>query len=204
LNKIRINNAGGKQDLFSPVAALAEEKQQKPSSSPYKRRIFSRGFTLLELVVVIAIISVIMMLAIPRLPSSNASDLRNSARTLAATLRYLGENSVTARIQYRMHLNVRDSEITIAKRTGDGGEAPPDDTFLNKRLLAEGITIGDVLTPRLGTVKEGEVLLDFGPGGMADFLTIHLRKSAGAQYTVIAFPGNGKIKVYEGYQEAEL
>ena len=153
---------------------------------------------------VIAIISVIMMLAIPRLPSSNAADLRNSARTLAAALRYLEENSVTARIQYRMHLNIRDSEITIAKRTGDGGEAPPDDTFLNKRLLAEGIMIEDVLTPRLGTVKEGEVLLDFGPGGMADFLTIHLRNSAGAQYTVIAFPGNGKIKVFEGYQEAEL
>lgn len=199
-----IHSAGGKQHLFSPVATAAECQQQRPLYSPYKKRSFSRGFTLLELVVVLAILSVIMMLAIPRLPSSNASDLRNSARTLAATLRYLEENSITTRIQYRMHLNIKDPEITIAKRTGDGGEAPPDDTFLNKRLLAEGIVIEDVLTPRLGIVKEGEVLLDFGPSGMAEFISIHLRNAAGDQYTVTAYPGNGKVKVSEGYQEAEL
>lgn len=194
--------AGGKQHLFSPVANSEEEKQ-KPPVRPYEN-LSAKGFTLIELIVVLTVLSVIMMLVIPKLPSSNASDLRNSARTLAATLRYLGENSVTARIQYRMHLNIRDSEITIARRTGDGGEAPPDDTFLNKQLLTKGIMIEDVLTPRLGAVKEGEVLLDFGPGGMAEFISIHLRNSAGEQYTVVAYPGNGKVKVYEGYQEAEL
>lgn len=197
------DTARGKH-LLSPVAASAEDKQQEPPSSPDSKRIFSSGFTLLELTVVLVILSVIMILAIPRLPSSNAADLKNSARTLAATLRYLGENSVTARIQYRMHLNIRDAEITIARRTGDGGEAPPDDTFLNKRLLVEGVTIEDILTPRLGVVKEGEVLLDFGPGGMSEFINIHLRNAAGKQYTVTAYPGNGKVKVYEGYQEAEL
>lgn len=164
----------------------------------------AKGFTLLEMIVVLTILSVVMLLVIPRLPSSNASDLRNSARTLAATLRYLGENSVTARIQYRMHLNIRDSEVTIARRTADGGETTPDDTFLNNRILAEGIKIEDVITPRLGTVKEGEVLLDFGPAGMPEFTTVHLRNSDGRQYTVIAYPSNGKVKVYEGYQEAEL
>lgn len=163
-----------------------------------------KGFTLIELMVVLAIVSVVMMLVIPRLPSSDASNLRSSARALAATIRYLGENSVTARIPYRMHLAVSDSAVAIARKTADGGEAPPDDVFLTKRILAEGVAIEAVQTARLGTVKEGEVLLDFGPAGLAEFISIHLRGAAGGQFTVTAFPGNGKVKVYEGYQEVEL
>lgn len=163
-----------------------------------------KGFTLIELMVVLVILSVVTMLVLPRLPSSNASNLRSSARTLAATIRYLGENSVTARIPYRLHLNISDGTITVARKTADGSEAPPDDVFLTKKILAEGITIESVQTPRLGKVTTGEVLLDFGPAGLSEFVSIHVRASGGEQYTVTAFPGNGKVKIDEGYQEAEL
>lgn len=153
--------------------------------------------------VVLAIVSLSMMLVIPRLPSSDATKLRSSARTLAATLRYLAENSVTGRVPYRMQFNISDATVVVARRTADGGEAVPDDVFLTKRILAEGVAIEAVQNPRLGTVKEGQVLLDFGPAGMAEYISIHLQGGAG-KYTVTAFPGSGKVKVYEGYQEAEL
>lgn len=161
------------------------------------------GFTLIELIVVLLIVSLAMMLVIPRLPSSEASKLKSSARTLAATIRYLGENSVTGRVPYRLQFNFSDASVAVARRTADGGEATPDDVFLAKRILAEGITIESIQTSRLGTVKEGQVLLDFGPAGMAEFIAVHLQGGAG-KYTVIAFPGSGKVKIHEGYQEAEL
>ena len=163
-----------------------------------------KGFTLIEMMVVVAILSVVMLLVLPRLPSSDASNLRTSARSLAATIRYLGENSVTGRIPYRLHLNIADSAVTIARKTADGSEAPPDDIFLNKRILNDGIEIEAIQTPRMGTVKEGEVLVDFGTAGLTEFISIHLRASGGGQFTVTAFPGNGKVRVYEGYQEVEL
>jgi len=153
--------------------------------------------------VVLVIISLVMMLVIPRLPSSDASKLRSSARSLASTIRYLGENAVTGRIPYRMQFNISDATVVVARRTADGGEATPDDVFLNKRIIAEGITIESVQTPRLGIVKEGQVLLDFGPAGVGEFVSIHLQSGAG-KYTVTAFPGSGKVKVFEGYQEGEL
>ena len=160
------------------------------------------GFTLIELMVVLVIVSISMMLVIPRLPSSDASKLRSSARSLASTIRYLGENSVTGRVPYRLQFNISDASVVVARRTADGGEATPDDVFLTKRILAEGIAIEAVLTSRLGTVKEGQVLLDFGPAGMAEFVSIHLQSGSG-KYTVTAFPGSGKVRIYEGYQEAE-
>lgn len=163
-----------------------------------------KGFTLIEMMVVLAILSVVTLLVIPRLPSADASHLRGSARSLAATIRYLGENSVTARIPYRLRLNISDAGVAIVRRTADGGEAPPDDVFLNKKILTEGVAIESVQTPRLGKVYDGEILVDFGPAGLAEFISIHLRGTGGGQFTVTAFPGNGKVKVYEGYQEVEL
>ncbi len=165
---------------------------------------FASGFTLIELAIVLAILSLIMLLAMPRLQSSNAEELKSSARSLAAILRYLGENAVTSRTQYRIHFNIRDSEIAIARRTGEGGEVPPDDPFLKRRIIAEGISIKDVMTARLGTVNEGEVIVDFDSGGIAEFVNVHLQDSAEKEYTVMAYPGSGKVKLYEGRQEPEM
>jgi general secretion pathway protein H len=71
-------------------------------------------------------------------------------------------------------------------------------------VLADGIALEDVRLPRLGTVTSGQVQLDVGPGGVNEFLTIHLSSSAGKQWTVMAFPQNGKVTVGEGYIEKAL
>lgn len=163
-----------------------------------------KGFTLIELIVVLAILSMVMVIVLPQLPSSDSSNLQSSARSLAATIRYLGENSVTGRIPYRLRLNISDASILVTRKIPDGTETSPDDVFLNKRILAEGITIESVQTPRLGNVKEGLIMLDFGPSGVAEFVNIHLQGAAGRKFTVMAFPGNGKVKLYEGYQEVDL
>ncbi len=60
-------------------------------------RPLNAGFTLLELIVVLLLVSLIAALIFPRLPSSQASDLRNSARQLAVLMRYLEERAVATK-----------------------------------------------------------------------------------------------------------
>ncbi len=55
------------------------------------------GFTLIEIVVVMVIIGMVMMLVLPRLPSSDQENLKISARTLASTIRYMQERAATSR-----------------------------------------------------------------------------------------------------------
>lgn len=162
------------------------------------------GFTLLELLIVIAVLSLTMALVVPRLPSSDSSALKGSATALAATLRYLGESAITSKSCYRLHLDISGNSIRITRRLPGGYEVPPDDRLLARKILAGQVIITDVETSRLGKVSEGEVLIDFNAAGLSEYLTIHLRTAQGRETTVVGFPGSGKVKILDGYQEYSL
>ena len=158
------------------------------------------GFTLIELMVVIVIIAVTAAIIIPRLPATDGAKLKNSARNLATGIRFLNDQAIITKGIYRLHFNLADNSTRIAKISASGEELPPDDQFMNRQLIEEGIIIEDVTTPGLGKVAEGEVVLPFGPGGTPDGITIHL-KGGELHYTIVAYPAGGKVLVEEGYQE---
>jgi general secretion pathway protein H len=158
------------------------------------------GFTLIEMVVIIVIISLVAVLALPLLPSTDASNLRSSARRLSTVIRYLGERSVTTKSAYRMQLDLTDNSVTV-KKIVNGEETTPEDPFFSRKFLAEGVIIEDVEVPRLGKLGEGTVNADFGVAGLGEFIVIHLKGAKGDHFTVTAPPYGGKVEVLEGYQE---
>lgn len=160
------------------------------------------GFTLLELLVVIFIISLAAGIVFPRLPDTEATKLKNSARNLGSGLRFLNDQAIVTKKAYRLHLNLNDNSTRITQLSPSGEELQPEDQFMNRRLVEEGIDIEDVNVPSLGLVTEGEVTVSFGPGGIGDGLTIHL-KGGEKNFTVIAYPSGGKVKVLEGRQEVD-
>jgi general secretion pathway protein H len=163
-------------------------------------RPFEAGFTLIEMMVVIVIIAISAAVVIPRLPSAEGTRLKSSARNLASGIRFLNDQAIITKGVYRLKFNLAENSTAIAKLSALGDELPPDDQFMNRRLVEEGISIEDVTDPQLGKVSEGEVDLHFGPAGNASCITIHL-KGGERHYTIIAYPSGGKVKVLEGYQE---
>jgi general secretion pathway protein H len=163
------------------------------------------GFTLLEMVVVIVILSVIALVVLPRLPFAHERDLKTSARTLAASLRYLGDLAISTKQHYRLHITLLTNEIAVTRVLPEGDELAVSDGSLNQLSLLDGIAIGDVVTPRLGKVSEGEAVLDFGPLGVEDLAVVHLKRVDDTNfYTVVVYPGSGRVTVLEGYQEGTL
>lgn len=159
------------------------------------------GFTLIEIAVVLVIIGMVMLLVLPRLPSSDGENLKISARTLASTLRYLQERAATSRTGYYLALAPGTESVKIVEIGADGSDKEPTDPLLQKSPVKEGIIVADVMIPRLGKVSDGQLRLDVGMGGIRDFVTIHLTSAEGKFWTVMAFPSGGKVKVYEGYHE---
>lgn len=169
--------------------------------SPLRNNCPRAGFTLIEIAIVMAIIGMVMLLVIPRLPSSDQENLKISARTLASTLRYVQERAATSRTTYSLTLAPGTESILISEIGADGSPREPSDPLLQKAPLKEGISIYDVRIPRLGKVTDGQLRVDVGVGGVRDFITIHLRTAAGQFWTVMAFPSGGKVKAFEGYLE---
>ena len=163
-----------------------------------------RGFTLIEIAVVLTIIGMVLMLVLPRLPSSEQENLKVSARTLASTLRYMQDRAATGRTTYYLRMEPGTDSVKVLEAAADGSEKEPLDPLLQKRPVKEGIVVADVIIPRLGKVIDGTIRLDVGSGGLRDFVVIHLRSPEDKFWTVMAFPASGKVKVFVGYQEEAL
>ncbi len=162
------------------------------------------GFTLLEIIVVLAIVAMLLVVVVPRLPSSDSENLKISARTLASTLRYIQDRSATSRTTYFMVIEPGTDRIRLLEAAADGSDKSPDDPLLRQRPIKEGILISDVMIPRLGKVNEGQLRLTIGMGGLRDFTVFHLQSKDNSYWTVMAFPSSGKVKIYDGYQETPL
>ena len=164
----------------------------------------SAGFTLIELLVVLVLLSITAALVAPRLPATDSMALKSSARSTASLLRYLGDRSIGSKNIYRLHINISENTIKVTRRLASGDEIPPEDQLLSRNVLATGIIIADLQSPRLGKVTEGEVLIDFGAGGLSEFLTLHLSSAKGESFTVAGYPHGGKVKILPGYQALTL
>ena len=169
------------------------------SSSPAES-----GFTLLELAVVVAIIAILLVIVVPRLPSTEEAKLRSSARQTASLFRYLQDQGIGTKASYRLHIKMGENTISVTKISEDGVEITPEDTFLQRQVLAEGISVADIQTQRTGMLTEGETAIAFGPAGIAEFVAIHLVTTKGKFFTIMAYPSSGKVKLWEDYREEPL
>jgi general secretion pathway protein H len=158
----------------------------------------------MELVVVIVILTLAALLVFPKLSKTGEGELRSSARALAATFRYVEDTAISTKTAYRMRINLDESAVQVTKLLANGEEQASDDVLLSEKLLAEGITISDVITSRLGKITNGEVQFDFGPLGLGEPATVHLRSQDGHFYTVRAYPRGGRVKVFDNYSGAGI
>jgi len=159
------------------------------------------GFTLLELVVVMVVLSLALAMVLPRLPFMQEANLRSSARQVAALLRYLDERAVATKSSYRLLIDLDQNHIKVLKRSVTGEDLPVNDPYLQRSPVSKGIIISDLSTERQGRIISGQVLVPYGPAGLVEPLLIHLELPAGSSYTVQALPVSSTVRVFAGYQD---
>jgi general secretion pathway protein H len=113
-----------------------------------------RGFTLVELLVVITIMGTLAMLAAPRVGNSLINlQLKTSARALAASLRYAGSRAVTDKIMYQAIIDKGQGVVTVrplyqVRAEEENAEEPSNTgrTLKKEYGLPEGIQFHEVKT----------------------------------------------------------
>lgn len=143
----------------------------KRLSSP--RPVYDRGYTLIEISVVIVLVGVIFLLAIPRVQDTVTNDrMRSAVRNLSGAARDLKAGAVREQVDHYLHLdldrrvvwNTRD-DMTAEVRTVRRSQARP---------LPSGVRIADVALADEGKKNQGEVVIRFFSQGYVQPAAIHL------------------------------
>lgn len=179
----------------------------------YIRRPDARGFTLLELIVVLIIIGAASALVVPRLMGGMSSlDVRSAAGKVAATLRYAGSQAISGKIEHRALFDFEHNRLILesaddqaAKADGDAVEE--ESTGSSKRVydLPEKIFFKKVDKEDFNLYDEtldAEIFgMTFYPGGGSDGGEICLANERGRLYIVKVDRITGSVKVIRGEKQ---
>jgi len=145
------------------------------------------GFTLIELIVVIFILSIASALILPSFTDIGEGSLKSDAKRIGNALRYIHDESVSKKKGYLFSINLDNDTYSFS---GEGES--------KSFKLKDDVFIKDILIPSMGTHSEGEFIIKFGPLGTEEPITLHLAKEKD-EYTVIFNNISGRAGIYEGY-----
>jgi prepilin-type N-terminal cleavage/methylation domain-containing protein len=162
---------------------------------------FARGFTLLELAVVMFLIGLVLTIAMPYFGSVQSSQMRSEARRLASRANYLYEEAGAQKVLLRLTFDFNNNGYYVT-RLDPFSETPqflPETGPAGVRVsMPEGIRIRDVTVEGLGTFAKGSASAQFYPGGYVDATMIHLADDKGEVFTLAIDPFSGHVSIVRG------
>jgi len=165
-------------------------------SNPKKGLRDIKGFTLLELVLVMVVIALFVGLALPRLPDISGARIQKTARKVAMTLQTARMRAITLRRYYRVEVDVDAEKIRISY-FGPEGTFIEDDAV--RSYETEDADIVDMITSTRDSTNEGTGWIYISPRGFIEPSLIHLRDMRGRDLTVSPSPAGGRVRILEGY-----
>lgn len=141
-----------------------------------------RGFTLLELIVVLFIISLVAAIILPSFAGFGERKLKSEAREMASILRYMNDSAVSRKETFIMKFDF--NEGTVYWKGPDG----------EKTKRFDDVTA--VTTQSQGRVSNGEVIVFFEPLGIQENLSVHMSKGD-KEMTITMNHLSGKVKMIQ-------
>lgn len=159
-----------------------------------------RGFTLIELAVVVLLIGLFSALVMPRLPWVGEDALKASARRLAGVIKYYYNEAVLTKTRYRLVFNLDEQSFGVVHWAEDGTLTPVDGSGRQQQLRGDA-RFRDVELLGRGSSNRGEVTAEIQPSGWIDPTVIHLTRDNGDQLTLRVQPLTGTTEIFDGYRE---
>ncbi len=140
------------------------------------------GFTLLEILAVIFIVSLVSVLVFPSFAGFGEKGIRSEARKIASLLRYLNDSAIYTKQTYPLTFDFSDG--SLGWKDPEGEKTDRMKTLFSVDLQSRG------------ELKEGQVTVFFGPTGGQEFIKVRLKD--GEKGLTVAFnPASGRTKIIE-------
>lgn len=146
------------------------------------------GFTLLELLVVIFVVSLFLAISAPSFTGIESNEIRSEAKKIASILRFLNDSAMAKKEELYLTVNLQDNSVTYSTEDGEKRES-----LKYLRALYLGTR---------GEINRGEVKVIFTPLGAGEFIRFHLglgiaKDKTGDSLVVELNPLSGRVKINE-------
>jgi type II secretion system protein H len=187
-----------------PISPLPSgERIEVRGDSPHSelRTPNSKGFTLIELAVVIVVLGIMMALVIPTMGEIGGANLKRSARHLTGTIRFLKDYAEAKKMPYLLRFDVQGGTYwaedfkRLSDTTGEFRKLQTD--ISTEGSLFGQTTFRDV---QIASHPDDPYIL-FTPDGWVERALIHLRDGEGRDFTLVVKPLTGDTDLLEGYIE---
>jgi len=165
-------------------------------------KIANKGFTFIELTVVIFLIGLTLFLAVPKFRYAFLTDkLKTTVRRMVGTIAALKSEAIREQKVYMLHFNFESNRYWIET---DGMTAEERALAGEKAFeIPDGVRIVDIWRREKGKKRIGEATIRFDKNGYVEHSVIHVSAEDGRQFSLLLSPFLTKVKVLKGYVEFE-
>jgi prepilin-type N-terminal cleavage/methylation domain-containing protein len=161
-----------------------------------------KGFTLIELIVVISLISIMLFFAFPRFQSNVLSDsTKDVSRWILLKIPNLKERAVREQRRYILHVSFDSNKLWISH------EAMLQESLQSAEThgyqLPEDIKLLDVEYPDQEKITVGHADIYFNEKGYSDKAIIHLENDDDEKFSFLIEPFLSRVRLYNHYAEFE-
>lgn len=162
----------------------------------------NNGFTLIELIVVISLISLTLFFAIPRFKDSVLSDnTKKVSRWIITKVLTLKKRAVRDQKLYILHVNLDSNRLWMTDELMSEQEV--QNAAQDAYELPDDIQVLDVEFPGEEIISEGRAYIYFYKRGYSDKAMIHVENNDNEQLSFLIEPFLTRVKVYEKYEGFE-
>lgn len=165
----------------------------------------NKGFTLIELIAVIVIISVSLLVVFPRIPSFDVTDVKKSARTITNVVTTLDDLSIRRKEIFKLVFLDNSIEVYYFSQDIENNEGKENNSFDEKDkdvfTLERGVSIEKIIIEGVEIDRSREeafVIFSSTSGANPFLLTLGEEDE---QLNVIYNPFNGQVRIEEIFDE---
>lgn len=162
----------------------------------------SRGFTLIEILVVMVLISLVTAFTLPSIRTSLFSDqLKATARRLVGFVTEVSQNAVSKQSEYRISFDLEENRVWA---TPEAAKSKQEEEVKEIKLqVPESVRIVDVVSANSDKNSQGTATLYLSKKGYIDKTAIHLRSDDGRDMTIVLSPFLGVTRIFDSYIDLE-
>jgi prepilin-type N-terminal cleavage/methylation domain-containing protein len=161
-----------------------------------KEHLRVKGFTLIELMVVMLLISIFLGVAIPRFASGIGDDpVKKVSRWMIHTTRTLRSLAIQKQVAQSLVIDLNNHRMWTADESMD--EETLSGATEKAYKLPKSVKIVDVIFPESERLSSGTAEILFYPAGYADNCIIHIEDEDTRRFSYLVEPLLPKVKIVE-------